>query len=112
MEHKHYTTPGSWESIRDSQKCAFETEEKLKEKLLVIKELSYCIQALSESMLNGDPSGVASLSIFHLAEKIEREIDACHIYNSQVNSYEKNRINDWLQSFMKKSKKSDPPSLE
>lgn len=109
MERDYFTTPRSWESIRNSQKCAFETAEQFKEELLVIKELAHCIQALSESMLNGDPTGVASLSIFHLAEKIEHAIDNCHIYNSQADNYEKNQINDWLQSLIKKSKKSDFP---
>lgn len=109
MERRYHSTSGSWESIRNSQKCVFNTEEQLKEKLLAIKELAHCVQALSESMVNGDPTGVASLSIFHLTEKIEQEVDTCHIYTSQVNSYEKNQINDWLQSFMKKSRKSDFP---
>ncbi|NBQ69337.1 MAG: hypothetical protein EBU46_11120, partial [Nitrosomonadaceae bacterium] len=107
MERKYYTTSGSWEFIRNSQKYAFDTEEQLKEKLLAIKELAHCVQALSESMVSGDPTGVAGLSIFHLAEKIEQEVDTCHIYISQINSHEKNQINDWLLSFVKKSKKTD-----
>lgn len=105
MERKYYnTTSASWGYVRHSQKCAVSAEEQLKEELLAIKELAHCIEALSEMAISGDQSGVANLTIVHLAKKIEQMIDVCNTL--QVNSDETNQVHDLLRSFMKKSKKS------
>ena len=104
MEPKNYTTQGSWKSTRNSREFAVSTEEQLKEELLAIKELAHCIEALSEMAISGDQSGVANLTIIHLATKIEQTFDTFN--NLQTKSDEINGTSDWLRSFMKKSKKS------
>lgn len=105
MERKyHNTTSTSWEYDCHRQKCAVSAEEQLKEELLVIKELAHCIEALSEMAISGDQSGVANLTIVHLAKKIEQTIDVCNTL--QVNSDGTNQVDNLLQSFMKKSNKS------
>lgn len=104
MEPWNYNFSGSGKSNRNNREFAAGTEEQLTEELLTIKELAHCIEALSEMAISGDQSGCASLTIAHLAKKIEQAVDICH--NLQTKSDEINGTDDWLRSFMKKSKKS------
>ena len=105
MNRRFYNfTSQSWKSVRNRRKFASCEEDHFKEELLAIKELAHCIESLSEMAISGDQSGVANLTISHLAKKIEQTVDICN--NLQVNSDEINGTDDWLRSFMKKSKKS------